>query len=334
MVTDGKSSDLLVIKLGALGDVVLALPYVARIQAAWPRHRITVLTAPQYAGLVGLLPGVEVVAFPRKGFVAMSRLSCWLLGRRPAIVFDLQGSLRSRIMTLLSRAGMRVGRRASPAYTHAPAGGHTGVHACDWLNGVLVAGGVGAIDPGWRLPVTQAVRARVRDWLQAHALLRDSLVLLHAGSSPSWPSKRWPAEYFQALSRALAEHGLQVIWLGGAEERDHNRVLAEGTGTDASGEFSYPELAALAEHAVFALTNDSGPMHILAAAGLPVYAFFGPTDWRRSHAPGQADRVLHGQAPCSPCRLRVCPPQRRHICMRELTPEHVIARLQADSMID
>jgi len=332
MAADAAKATLLVIKLGALGDVVIALPYIDRIRAAWPGHRVVVLTAPEYAPLLRLLPGIEVVAYPRKGFVAMARLLRWLIGLRAGIVFDLQGSLRSRVMTRLSLAGMRVGRRPSGAYTHAPPAGTAGVHACDWLGGVLAAGGVGGVAPGWRLPVTPAARGRVGDWLRTRGLAGRRLVLLHAGSSPRWPSKRWPEAYFRELAVALAAQGLHPVWIGGAAEGALNHSLAAAAGTDAGGVFDYVELAALARHAAFAVSNDSGPMHILAAAGLPVYACFGPTDWRRSHAPGQAGRVLSAGVPCSPCGLRTCPPERAHACMRDLLPGQVLARLQADGL--
>ncbi len=112
-----------------------------------------------------------------------------------------------------------------------------------------------------------------------------------------------------------------------------NGRLAGHTGMDATAVFSFTGLLALAGHAAFAVTNDSGPMHVLSAAGLPVYAFFGPTDWRRSHALGQAARVLLNPVPCSPCQLPVCPPERRHACLRGITPESVLTRLAADGLL-
>lgn len=324
----------LVIKLGALGDVVLALPCIDAIRAAHPGRRVTVLTAPAYATLVAALPGVEVAAFPRRGLLAMTRLLRWLPARRFDTVFDLQGSLRSRIMTLVTRAGTRVGPRPGIAYTRAPAAGEAAlhVHAGERLQGVLAAAAIDTADD-WRLPATPAARDTVAAWLAARGLPRHSLVLLHAGSSRRWPSKRWPREHFRALAQALEARGLDVVWTGGAEERALNRQLATTAGTDASGEFSYLELAALARHAAFAVTNDSGPMHILAAAGLPVYACFGPTDWRRSHAAGQRERVLAHAVPCSPCHRPVCPPRYRHACLAGLTPDTVLQRLAADGWL-
>jgi ADP-heptose:LPS heptosyltransferase len=329
----GAERNILVIKLGALGDVALAMPHIAAIQAAFPRDRVILLTAPAYAPLAAALPGLEIASFPRRGFLPMARLLRWLLARQFRVVYDLQGSLRSRIMTLLTQAETRVGKAAGIAYTCAalPAG-HV-LHAAEGLNRLLEAGGI--VPPGrdFHLPVAPAVAAGVEAWLQRQGLQGKSLVLVHAGSSPRWPSKRWPAGYYRELALALAARGLQVVWLGAASDRELNRTLASATGTDASGAFSFPELVALARRSAFAITNDSGPMHILAGAGLPVFACFGPTDWRRSHATGQANRVLTATVPCSPCRLPLCPPQYRHACMQDMTPDQVLARLEAAGVL-
>jgi ADP-heptose:LPS heptosyltransferase len=81
------------------------------------------------------------------------------------------------------------------------------------------------------------------------------------------------------------------------------------------------------------LSNDSGPMHVLSLAGVPVYALFGPTDWRRSHALGQQDSVLCNPVECSPCHLPVCPPQRAHACLAGLAPGAVLARIEANGLL-
>jgi hypothetical protein len=99
---------------------------------------------------------------------------------------------------------------------------------------------------------------------------------------------------------------------------------------DATAAFNLVELAALGRRAEFAVVNDSAPMHILSASPLPVYALFGPTDWRRSHGLGQAERVLINPVACSPCHRPVCPPGFDHRCLNELTPANVLARLAAD----
>jgi ADP-heptose:LPS heptosyltransferase len=159
------------------------------------------------------------------------------------------------------------------------------------------------------------------------------ILLIHAGSSPRWPSKRWEDQHYQELARYLIDHGCQVIWTGSDADAGLNRRLASAGGFNASGRFSILQLAALARHARFALTTDSGPMHIFSSAGVPVYALFGPTDWQRCHAAGQEGRVLFHSVPCSPCYRRICPPGYAHRCMQELTPEQVLDRLKEDALI-
>ena len=326
------AKNILIIKLGALGDVVLSLPQLQRLVEVHAGDRIILLTAPAYVDLVAGLP-LQTVAFRRKGFVAMLRLVRWLLGQQFDVVYDLQGSTRSRVMTLLTQADKRVGRAPGIACTHTPPAVTDRLHAFDWLNEILVAGGVEAALPDLQLPVSASASVRVTGWLGQQALVGRPLVLMHAGGSRCWPSKRWSEAHFLALASALEEFGFVILWIGGDDERTLNGRLADHAGKDTTAAFSLAELLALAGHAAFAVTNDSGPMHVLSAAGIPVYAFFGPTDWRRSHALGQAARVLINPVPCSPCRLPVCPPQRQHACLQGISPETVLARLAADGLL-
>ena len=113
---------------------------------------------------------------------------------------------------------------------------------------------------------------------------------MHNGASPRHPEKRWP--YFLKLALALKDSGYTIVWVGADNEQELNRHCAERVGIDASNKFSINMLAELGRHARFAVTNDSGPMHVLSCSGIPVYAFFGPTDWRRNHAIGQAENVI------------------------------------------
>ncbi|MEN8206895.1 MAG: glycosyltransferase family 9 protein [Pseudomonadota bacterium] len=334
MSTSSPGRHILIIKLGALGDVVLAIPQIVRLLETHASDRVTLLTAPEYSELLSGFHGLNIVTFKRKGLVSMLRLLRWLLGQSFDVVYDLQGSQRSRIMTLLTQAQKRAGPLPALAYTHAPSPGNHGSHAFDRFNAVLPAAGLDAASPVPQLPLSKAMVSRVDVWLQQQDLSSRRLVLIHAGASQRWPSKRWPEQYFLALALALESRGLTVIWLGGEAEADLNRRLASKTGIDASAVFGLGELAALGRRAALAMTNDSGPMHILSTAGLPVYAFFGPTDWQRSHALGQSAHVLLNPVPCSPCHLPVCPPQRQHVCLAGITPETVLARLEVDGFLN
>jgi len=114
--------------------------------------------------------------------------------------------------------------------------------------------------------------------------------VLHAGASPTRQDKCWPG--FGDFAQQLEAAGLRAVWLGAGPDAARNRELAARAGIDATDRFSIPQIAELARHARFALTNDSGPMHAMAAAGIPVFGLFGPSDWRRNHALGQREHVL------------------------------------------
>ncbi|MFV1974054.1 MAG: glycosyltransferase family 9 protein, partial [Thiohalobacterales bacterium] len=306
---------ILVIKLGALGDVVLASAHIRRIVEAYPDAGVTLLTTPGCSELFRDQSGLEVIAFRRRGVAEMWRLFSWVRRQRFGVVFDLQGSQRSRIMTWCSGACRRIGETPCFAYTHAVVSRGDAVHIFDRLNLLLASQGIDAADPQERLSVHGTATSAVQTWLDGHALDTAKLVLMHAGSSERWLSKRWDAACFADLAAELERRGCKVIWIGADEDAAVNRQLAGRAGIDATGAFSLVQLAALGGRASFAVVNDSAPMHVLAATGLPVYALFGPTDWRRSHAPGQEQHVLYHAVDCSPCFLPVCPPERGHACL-------------------
>ena len=137
---------------------------------------------------------------------------------------------------------------------------------------------------------SEADREMVYAWLQQRHLLDRKLVIMHAGASARRPAKRWP--YFSELAELLAHRERMTLWVGGADDRHANAELERITGVDATAEFSLLQLVALTSHAEFAVTNDSGPMHLLACSAIPVYGLFGPSDWRRNHAVGRREHVL------------------------------------------
>ena len=207
------------------------------------------------------------------------------------------------------------------------------MHAFLRMNGLLAAAGVAPASPGVPPVLRGRTATAVTEWLAEHLPGDRRLVLMHAGSGKRWPSKRWEEAHYIELARQLEARGLSVIWIGGEAERELNRRLAKQVGVDAGGAFACLDLVALGSQSAFAITNDSGPMHLLAMSGIPVYALFGPTDWQRSHAIGQQQHVIVNPVPCSPCQHRTCPPQHRHECLADISAEMVIDRLQADKLI-
>ena len=323
-----RSGGVLIVKLGALGDVMIATPAIRAIQRAERGRTIWLLTTPAFAPIFAHWPGLQVKSYPRKGVLAVAQALWWIRRRRFQRVYDLQGNDRSRMLCALSGIPERIGNARQFPYTRYPAE-TSFAHPRHRLNALLAAAGINRMEPFPWLPLSDG--RRIDQWLDTHHLTQGGFALLHAGGNARWQTKRWP--YFAELAAALRERDFSVVWIGAGDDASLNRDLAAHGGIDATDRFSVCELAELGRRARFAITDDSGPMHVLACSGIPVYSFFGPTNWQRSHALGQAERVLTLGVECSPCHLPICRPGYGHACLRGLEVGKVLARLRSDGLI-
>jgi ADP-heptose:LPS heptosyltransferase len=318
---------ILVIKQGALGDVIMATALIEAILDAHPAASVTLLTTPPFAALFEGWDRLAVHALPRRG--AFWRTLRWMRAGGFARVYDLQGNDRTGVLCALSGIPERVGNHARFPYTHHPRERWTGqCHIFERMNEVLAAAGVAPAAPLPRLPCTPAARSAVAAFRAAHGLADGAYVVLHAGASPTRPAKCWPG--FGGLAERLTAAGLAVVWLGGGPDRARNAALAAvHGGIDATDLFSIPQLAELARYGRCAVTNDSGPMHACAASGVPVFGLFGPSDWRRNHALGQRERVIA----CTDL-VPAYAGQRCADCLADLDVETVWRRIVDSGVID
>ncbi|MCG8323878.1 MAG: glycosyltransferase family 9 protein, partial [Thiotrichales bacterium] len=227
----------------------------------------------------------------------------------------------------LSGIDIRIGNHPRFPYTVHPPGPYTGTdHIFKRMNEILSAAGITPAGDQVYLPVRDAGRQQVKRWLETHGLYNRSFIVLHAGASARHPEKCWP--YYRELAQACAERDMACVWIGSAHDQAINRVLAALHGVDATGSFSIPQLGELARHARCAITNDSGPMHALSAGGVPVYGFFGPTNWRRNHALGQQQHVITLQ-PDNISGKKITDPAYQ---LNNIRCTQVIDRLQSDGI--
>jgi ADP-heptose:LPS heptosyltransferase len=283
--------NVLIIKMGALGDVIMSTSIIRKIVDHHADDRVCLLTSPGYAHLFQGWPGLAVHGLPRRGLLAMVKTLIWIRKSRYTRIYDLQSSERTAMLCLLSGVAERAGNHPGPAYTLHPHTRYNGrYHAVERLNEILVSAGVSPCLTAPFLPVSDESKLRVLSWLSDAGLTDKSFVIMHAGASAKHPQKRWPR--FAELALQFEALGIKTVWLGGKEDEAINTVLAALTGINTTGQFTIQEEAELGRHARFAVTNDSAPMHILSCSGIPVFGLFGPTDWRRSHAVGQKMNVI------------------------------------------
>ena len=315
--------DILIVKLGALGDVVMATGLVDRIVRHHAPRRCVLLTGPTYGELFASRPSLELKTFDRSSLWSTLATVQWIRRQRFARVYDLQSNDRTGIMCSLSGIPERVGNHPRFPYNLHPKSRYTGqrhIHAR--MLEVLEAAGIPADKVVPCLYPSAADREKVDAWLQERDLADRKLVIMHAGAGARRPEKRWPC--FRELAVSLAPRGYLTVWIGGKDDRDANAGLARVTGADATGAFSFLQLAALTARAQFAVTNDSGPMHLLACGSIPVYGLFGPSDWRRNHAVGQGERVLS---------LNRDESVFRETRLAELKPELALRQLERDGIL-
>ena len=365
----GRSFDrILLIKLSAMGDVVQTMPVLNKLRARFPEARLDWLTVPAMAELLRPNPKItNVVTFAReewrqpwrpRPYVSAVRLAARLRAVRYDLVLDLQGQLRSGLIARATGAPVRIGfgppqpelwdsaaRKLPPearkhawqgaregawrAYTHYIALPVRDMHAVDRYLGVGPMLGLGEGPPDFSFSLPAAADARVDTLLRRHGRGNDALIVMAPGAN--WETKRWNAEKFAAVARHFLERGAAVALVGtGTERADCAGVAALAPGAvNLAGETSLTGLAALIRRARLCITNDSGPMHLAVALGIPVVSVFGPTDEIWAGPYRQPEAVVRAALACAPCylrRLSRCP--NAHACMHDVPADTVIARAE------
>jgi ADP-heptose:LPS heptosyltransferase len=284
-------SNILIIKLGALGDVVMATSLIKQIQSFHSTDNLFLLTSSPFDTIFHAWKDLTVHAIKRKGLRNNLRTIAWIRKNHFESVYDLQSNDRTVLYCALSGISRRVGNHPRYPYNVHPEEPYRGqCHIYDRMLAVLKSAGIPAKYAAPSLPVTDEEKQHIRTWLKEHKLIKHDFIIIHAGGSRQHPEKRWP--YHKQLAETLSARNKSIIWIGGNDDIEINENLSSITGTNSTGQFTFSELAELGRHASFAIANDSGPMHILSCSGIPVYAFFGPTNWQRNHAVGQRDYVF------------------------------------------
>ena len=275
---------ILVIKLAALGDVVLAFAAMARIRKAHPEAQITLLTTPPFAGLAtasGLFDRVETDGRPKR---RRDLLAMLLRLRREHYdrVYDLQTSSRSSgyFYALLPRPPQWSGIARGASHLHANPD-RDRMHTLERQADQLKSAGIwpdAPTAPGSAPPPDLSFMLESQDGALSPPRfgLSKPFALLIPGASPHRPDKRWPALHYAELARALSGQGLDVAIIGGPGEVDlAAEIVATAPGVlNLAGKTDFAQVAALAAEAAVVIGNDTGPTHLAAAAGAPTVVLF------------------------------------------------------------
>ena len=360
--------NILLIKLSALGDVVHTFPVLNKLRRRYSKARLDWLVTPGIAELLRHNPAIDnVIEFARdersapwrlSPYISAARLAATLRAAKYDLVLDLQGQLRSAFFAFASSAPVRIGfakpradvwesvSRKIPdeARRHAWRGAREGsylaytdhiavpnldVHPVERYLGVGPMLGLddGAAD--FSFPIPKEASARIDALLDYYDISKKRLVVMAPGTN--WETKQWRRDGFAEAARHFLQKGFAVTLIGSDGERalcEETAQLAPGA-VNLAGETSLTGLAALIRRARLCITNDSGPMHLAVALGIPVVSVFGPTDEIWAGPYRQPEAVVRAALACAPCylrRLSRCP--NAHACMHDVPADAVIARAE------
>ncbi|MFI5346392.1 MAG: lipopolysaccharide heptosyltransferase II [Elusimicrobiota bacterium] len=327
----------LVMQTSFLGDSLLTLPLLRRLKESLPDATLSVLTLPKNAEVFRGNSWVNDVILDDKrgehgGLLGPWRMAAGLKARGFDLAVIPHRSFRSALIAWLAGIPRRVGFSTS-------AGSFLLTDAVPfaWLTHDLernlalarplggdsrpLTGEARYIAPA---PLSPALKERL-----AAAGVAEGARLAGVHPGAAWATKRWLPERYAELCRLLKAEGVVPVLIGGPGDAALGAsIAAESGAADLVGKTDLEELKSLMGRLSLFVTNDSGPMHLAAASGVPVVAIFGATTRELGFFPyGSGHRVVEAELACRPCGLhgaKDCP-EGHFLCMRLLTVDQVHA---------
>lgn len=347
-IADRNVYRILIIRLGAVGDVVRTLPALAVLRSNFPSAKIAWLVEEKSCDILRGQPELsKVIVLPRTAWARGLVRGRWgSLGREAVgfmkkirqerfdLVIDFHGILKSGLLSILSGAEVRVGFEKGFCKEWNHLFNNWRVSLPDdrisrfERNLKLLQGlGLDTDDSSLKLYVSAEDRRYTFNFLQEQGLLNQyPLIAIHPGTSEKTLYKRWfSEEYAQVADGLVEELGASIVVTWGPGEREtaeRVRSLMKSRAVVACPTRSLKQLAGIYEHCHLYIGGDTGPMHIASLMGVPVVAIYGPTDpVVNAPYPGIPSVLVRENLPCSPCRDRNC---QRLDCLKAINHEEVL----------
>lgn len=328
---------ILIIKLRAIGDVVLSTIVIDNLRRAFPQAAIDFLTEEASQQVVSGHPQLDqVVVLERK---AIARLGAgeqlrahfaFMRRIRTAgydLVFDFFGNPRSALLTWWSGAAWRVGydyRLRRNAYSVIVPSRAASLHEAEWHLDALTFIGIPVLSRHLSFALSAVAQEEAAAFWRQEGLEGERVMALNF--SGGWAAKRWPLERFAELAGALVQRyraRILIIWGPGEFEQARQLAALAPVPVTLIPATDLKQLAALLQRVDLMISTDSGPMHIAAAVGTPCVALFGPTDPRLQGPYGAGHQIVTAAGvPCLGCNRTACD---HTSCMTTLSVAEVLA---------
>lgn len=319
-----------------VGDAVMTTPAIGLIRQHFPQAEITLLANQMVGEIFSRHEWVDrVITFDRKGrhkgILGRFRLSQELREESFDLAIILPNSFDSALVPWLAGIPARLGKSSDGrgfmlTGRYLPAKETAVIHEVGYYLDLVRHFGISGKIEKPSLFTTPEEDSNTSGKLAAHGIAADDFLIGINPGAAYGSAKRWYPERFAEVARRLAaEWSARIIIFGGPSETEiatdiENRLT--GDGVNLAGKTSVRELMALIKRCNFLVTNDSGPMHIAAAFGVPLAAIFGSTDHATTSPYTDKAVIIRKNVPCAPCKLRVCPTN--HECMAAVTADEVV----------
>lgn len=328
---------ILIIKLGALGDVLRTAALLPGIKRAWPVSQITWVTRPAGVRLLANHPLIDrLLAFDAESI-------CHLGYEQFDVCLSLDKEPGPAALAMRTVASDKRGIGLSPLGTVFPLnaeGRHYFALGLDnelkyrqneksYQRLIYEALGLEYRGERYRIYPSDRQRAAAEEvWRRAGVRDQDVVIGLNTGAGRGFANKAWPAATFAALAkRVIQQHPWRVALLGGPDEQEQNRrIAAQVPGViDTGGAHDELTFAALLSRANVIVAGDTLAMHIAIAQEVPTVALFGPTCAQEIDLFGRGEKLISDIA-CSPCYRREC--DKSPTCMDQISVERALGAIQ------
>jgi lipopolysaccharide heptosyltransferase I len=323
--------NILIVRLGALGDLVHAVPAAAALRAAMPDARIDWLVDARHRPFLELVSGLDrIVTLDGRSLKAWADVVKRLRQGAYDVALDFQGLMKSAVLARASGARRVAGfsvwhlreKGARPFYSETDDGGErvsaAATHVIDKNLHLLRVLGVHTRDIAFPLAtVTSDAASQLGD---------EPFALINPGAA--WPNKQWSPERFGEIAVFLRDiRGLRSIVLWGPGEAAIAAAVVDASKGAArlAPATTIPDIIALARAASLLISGDTGPLHLGGAVGAPIVAIFGPTDPRRNGPWSEDDVVVSRFGACHCHYQRQC--QADAWCLDDVTVAEVSAAI-------
>lgn len=320
---------ILVVKPRAIGDVLLSTAVLPDLRREFKNSSIDFLVEDFASPVLEGNPYIDkVITFGTKSDSSFSIISK-IRRRHFDLVIDLFANPRTAVITLLSGAKYRVGfpfkwRRFAYNILVSPRGGE--VHNVEFNLDALRRLGIEITSRAPVFFLDDRSKEFAGTFISNNGLEEGDFISINIGGG--WDIKRWPVEKFIELCGMIDSrlHRRVVVLYGPSEEAEAARI-ARSSGAVLAPQTSLKEMGAILKASELLVTNDSGPMHIAAALGVPTLAIFGPTSPHLQGPYGNVSEIVRNEKlGCLECNLTKCPIG--NPCMKKLDAEIVYEHLQ------